>query len=95
MTSRPSTAAPILAALAIVLVTLGAYVGGYSWLGRYNLLTVPGSASRRFAVARSYPQRWALIAYQPAGGVEAWLRQQEVYLLWDGDAAEEMEGLPP
>jgi hypothetical protein len=29
MTSRPSPAAPILAVLAIVLVTLGAYVGGY------------------------------------------------------------------
>jgi hypothetical protein len=29
MTSRPSTAAPILAVLAIVLVTLGTYVGGY------------------------------------------------------------------
>jgi hypothetical protein len=33
MTSRPSTAAPILAVLAIVLVVLGAYVGGYLWLG--------------------------------------------------------------
>jgi len=33
MTSRPSTAAPILAVLAVVLVTLGAYVGGYLWLG--------------------------------------------------------------
>jgi hypothetical protein len=33
MTSRPSTAAPILAVLAIVLVTLGAYVGGYLCLG--------------------------------------------------------------
>ena len=32
MTS-PSTAAPILAVLAIVLVPLGAYVGGYFWLG--------------------------------------------------------------
>jgi hypothetical protein len=29
MTSRPSTAAPILAALAIVLALLGIYVGGY------------------------------------------------------------------
>lgn len=34
MTSRPSPAAPILAVLAIVLVTLGAYVGGYFWLGQ-------------------------------------------------------------
>jgi hypothetical protein len=29
MTSRPSSAAPILAVLAVVLVTLGLYVGGY------------------------------------------------------------------
>jgi hypothetical protein len=29
MTSRLSTAAPILAVLAILVVTLGAYVGGY------------------------------------------------------------------
>jgi len=36
MTSRPSTAAPILAALAVVLITLGAYVGGYFWLGEYD-----------------------------------------------------------
>jgi hypothetical protein len=36
MTSRPSTAAPILAVLAVVLVTPGAYVGGYFWLGDYR-----------------------------------------------------------
>jgi hypothetical protein len=30
MTARPSTAAPILAVLAVVLVTLGAYVGADS-----------------------------------------------------------------
>jgi hypothetical protein len=35
MTTRPSTAAPILAAIAILLVTLGAaYLGGYLWLGQ-------------------------------------------------------------
>jgi hypothetical protein len=35
MTSRPSTAAPILAVLAIVLpMTL--YVGRYYWLGEYD-----------------------------------------------------------
>ena len=36
MTSRSSTAAPILAVLAIVQVMLGAYVGGYFWLGKYE-----------------------------------------------------------
>jgi len=34
MTSRPSTAAPILTVLAVGLVTLGAYVGGYYCLGK-------------------------------------------------------------
>lgn len=32
MTSRPSTAAPVLTVLAIVLATLAGYVGGYFWL---------------------------------------------------------------
>jgi hypothetical protein len=36
MTSRSSTASPILAVLAIVLVTLGTYLGGYFWLGEYG-----------------------------------------------------------
>ena len=36
MTSRPSTAAPILAAVAIGLATLAGYVGGYFWLGDFN-----------------------------------------------------------
>jgi hypothetical protein len=33
LSARSSTAAPILAVLAIVLVLLGAYVAGYFWLG--------------------------------------------------------------
>jgi hypothetical protein len=36
MTCRPSTAAPMLAVLAVVLVMLGAYVGGYFWLGTFS-----------------------------------------------------------
>jgi hypothetical protein len=32
--TRRSTATPLLAVLAIVLVMLAAYVGGYYWLGR-------------------------------------------------------------
>jgi hypothetical protein len=36
MTSRPSTAAPLLAVLAIVQGMLGAYVGGCFWLAAFS-----------------------------------------------------------
>jgi hypothetical protein len=42
MTTRPSTAAPILAVLAVGLVTLGAYVGGYFLLRREAQLSPTG-----------------------------------------------------
>jgi hypothetical protein len=62
MTSRPSTAAPILAVLAVVLVTLGAYVGGYFWLGEFTANT-----DDHAFVCRSYPHDWKRVAYKPAG----------------------------
>ena len=53
MTSRPSTAPPILAVLAIVLATLGAYVGGYLLRGRVFPVPIKVRA-RAFA---SYTER--------------------------------------
>lgn len=40
MTFRPTTAAPILAVLSVVLATLGAYVGGYFIRGNITITTV-------------------------------------------------------
>jgi hypothetical protein len=77
MTSRPSTAAPILAALAILLLPLAAYLGGYFWLGtradRFHVLT-----SELARIDRTYPQRWLAIIYQPAARAEETVRDVEV-----------------
>src|SRR6188768_2692444 len=70
MTSRPSTAAPILAVLAVVLVTLGAYFGGYFWFGKrmdYIGMSVP---SRVEVIERRYAHSWLAIIYKPAAKVE-------------------------
>lgn len=74
MTSHPSTAAPILAALAIVLVMLGAYVGGYFWLG-------DKTAAYKFKetwVRRSFPSKRLAMAYQPLAKIESWLTGWDV-----------------
>ena len=65
MTSRPSTAAPILAVLAIVLVMLGAYVGGYFLAGDYWEM-----GNVRFIV-RTYSNQWQAAAFQPAAWTES------------------------
>jgi hypothetical protein len=72
MTSRPTTAAPILAVLAIVLVTLGAYVGGYFWLSKrqvYLVLTegIPPQ------VRREFPTKPLAMVYQPLARIESWV----------------------
>lgn len=79
MTSRPSTAAPILAALAVVLVTVGAYVGGYFWLGFYHgeSLQLPdGTLARN----RSFRNIWLRTVFLPAGQVEGFVTYKRVYL---------------
>ena len=74
MTSGPSTAAPILAVLAVVLVTLGAYVGGYYWLGeRYSIYTHDNFELPPGRIERDYPHVWLRTIYLPAARVEAWL----------------------
>jgi hypothetical protein len=77
MTSRPSTAAPILAVLAVVLVTLGAYVGGYLWLGDAIILSAH--------VEREFSHRWQCAVFQPAAWLEARLRQDTVRLTCPAD----------
>lgn len=72
MTSRASTAAPILAALAIVLVTLGAYVGGYFFAGQ-TVDWRDETGDPTLGIDRVYPA-WLAPIYQPAGKVESWVR---------------------
>ena len=82
-TSRPSTAAPILAALAILLLPLGVYVGGYFWLGRRadRFHVVTNELAR---IDRTYPKRWLAILYQPAARAEEAARGVEVEIRLSG-----------
>ena len=80
MTSRPATAAAILAVLAIVMVMLGAYVAGYFWLGERSDWHVDHVISLARAahggpdlIRRSYHQRWLATIYTPAGLAEGQL----------------------
>jgi hypothetical protein len=70
MTSRPPTTAPILAVLAIVLVTLGANVGGYFSLCApiNNHWMAPVDEP---STGRSYNQQWMVSCFTPAGWLEA------------------------
>jgi hypothetical protein len=67
--TRPSTAAPILAVLAVVLVTLGAYVGGYLWLGVGYSVTatihVGSDYLEQVRLRREYPNRGLPIVFWP------------------------------
>jgi hypothetical protein len=76
MTSRPSTA-PILAVLAVLLVTLGAYVGLYFYLG-VRLFAPPGTDPPQ--VLRFYSSAWMSDFFRPAAFVEAQIRGKRVVL---------------
>lgn len=102
MTSRPSTAAPILAVLAVVLATLGAYVGGYLWLGQCSISYPHGDPDLPFdRIERGYPQRWMVTAFKPVSLVEAslfgypvhlWYEEPEQLLIHPAMATELREG---
>jgi hypothetical protein len=71
MTTRPSTAAQILAVLAIGLAMLSGYMAGYFWLGeRHNL---NATYLRGPVIVRLYPQEWVAVAYRPMAGFEQWM----------------------
>jgi hypothetical protein len=72
MTSRSSTAAPILAVLAVGLVTLVIYVGAYFGTGEY--------AYSRQHIFREFPYAWQATTFWPAGVVEGWLRRAPVHI---------------
>ena len=98
MTSRPSTAAPILAVLAIVLVTLGAYVGGYFWLGRHDSVLQGnyGEAVEdfRYVRLRIFPYRWLAVLYYPAVVIEAAVTGTDVRAYSEEDWQNEQATVP-
>jgi len=84
MTTRPSTAAPILAVLAVVLATLGAYVGGYFWMGqRRDVVLGPNPAAPTNCTLRTYKHAWEMKAFKPMARLEAWFRGHSVVLAFD------------
>jgi hypothetical protein len=85
MTSRPSTAAPILAVLAVVLVTLGAYVAGYFSLGERADLSGGD-------FIRSYGHPLLETFFRPAASIESLFRGVNVFSgLPDDDGRENPE----
>jgi hypothetical protein len=80
MTTRPTTAAPILVVLAIMLLTLGAaYVGGYFWLGeRFGVVEKSAIVGEPSSIVRVYPKWWLARAFAPAAKVETWLGNTRV-----------------
>ena len=83
MTRRSSTSAPIAAAIAILLLPLAAYVGGYYWLGMAQVWYFSGpvdplSRGGLQAIHRTYSNRTLALLYQPAGRMEEWLRGIDV-----------------
>jgi len=86
MTPRTSTFVPLLAALAILLFPLGVYLGGYFWLGRYVEFDWGSLQNPRIddmSAWRTFPRKWLVRAYQPAGRVESWVRGYDVDLMSD------------
>jgi hypothetical protein len=79
MTSRPSTAAPILAVLAIVLVTLGAYVAGYFCFGEYSR-GFDMETDETLYVSRDYRHGLLAVAFRPCAVAESWVTGVDVYV---------------
>jgi hypothetical protein len=77
---KVSSAAPILAALAIVAALLAVYVAGYLWLGSVGHATFArgGVMPRRNQppdlVYRTYRQNWQAMVFKPAAAAERLIR---------------------
>ena len=75
MTSRSSTAAPILAELAMLL--LGTYLTGHFWLSeRRNLRPIGGVGQQ--LIIRVYDSEWQAKLFQPASSLEAIMANRTV-----------------
>jgi hypothetical protein len=77
MTSRPSTAAPILAVLAIVLplAMLGLYAVGYFGLGECFVIEEGGCPNR---IERTYSTASLATVFEPAAKLDTWLTGRDV-----------------
>ena len=74
--TRPSTAAPILAGLAILLLLLlVVYVGAYFLMGQS--IDVRRVTSGERIVFRRYPHEWQKNVFTPISKVEEWMRGEE------------------
>jgi hypothetical protein len=89
MTSRRFTAAPILAVLAIgvPLLLLGAYVGGYFWLGEW---LHGGPVPMRY-----YRYRWQASVFMPAAKIESYLRASSINVTSQAEIDELIYSPPP
>jgi hypothetical protein len=92
MTSRPSTAAPILAVLAIVLPLLLAclYVGGYFWLGQFCIvqnIRYIGDVEHLEpeCPGRSFKSPWLVIVFKPMGHIESFVRGGDFEVISSGN----------
>lgn len=71
--------APILAALALLLLLLGGYVGAYLGMGKKSVWR--GSAppeSKLVGIDREYSHEWIATAFKPAAWVESKVRGLDV-----------------
>lgn len=82
MTRPRSAVAPIVAALAIVTLSLVLYVVGYFWLGERTWFQSP---DREVRIERFYRHRWQAILFVPASQLESLVRGESVTLRYDGD----------
>ena len=79
---RKSSAAPVLAIMAIVLVPLALYLGGYFLAGEY--VAGPDKA------ARFYRYRWQSQFFTPAAKLESYLRGSPMIVFSQEEANEVM-----
>jgi hypothetical protein len=73
MTSRPSTAVPILTVLAIALPFV-LYVGGYFWLGAVANVKTPAGP----VAVRIFHYRWQAVIFTPAAKMDSLVRRSAV-----------------
>jgi hypothetical protein len=78
MTSRPSTAAPILAVLAVGLTLSGGYFLAYCLIGPDK--RVAKSSNGQPMSVREFSSAWMPTFFTPAGWLEAKTRRREVIL---------------